>query len=67
MITINCNGRQREVAADTCVADFIKILGFEAKTVVVELGGTILKPDEYATAKLSDGCELELIRFVGGG
>ena len=67
MITINCNGQQRDVADDTNVADFIEILGFDAKTVVVELGGNILKPEEYASANLSDGCELELIRFVGGG
>lgn len=67
MITIHCNGQQRDVADDTNVADFVKILGFDAKTVVVELDGNILKPDEYASSKLSDGCELELIRFVGGG
>jgi len=67
MITIHCNGQQRDVADDTNVADFIESLGFDAKTVVVELGGNILKPEEYASAKLADGCELELIRFVGGG
>ena len=67
MVTINCNGQQHAVADDSSVTDFINILGFDTGTVVVELDGNILKPDEYASTKLSDGCELELIRFVGGG
>lgn len=67
MVTIHCNGQLHDVADKSRVVDFIKILGFDADTVVVELDGTILKPDEYASARLSDGCKVELIRFVGGG
>ncbi len=67
MITIDCNGQQREIANDSSVADFIKTLGFDLETVVVELNGNIVKPEEYHSVKLSEGCELELIRFVGGG
>ena len=67
MATINCNGQQLHVAEDTSIADFIKLLGFDSETVVVELDGIIVKQDEYASVTLADGCELELIRFVGGG
>ncbi len=42
-------------------------LGFDPETVVVELDGRILQRTDYAAHRLTDGCELELIRFIGGG
>jgi len=61
------NGEEREAPADVTVADYVRSLGFDPETVVVELDGQILKRVDYADHRLSNGCELELIRFIGGG
>ncbi len=67
MVIIHCNGQQREIDDGSTVAEFIKSLGFDLETVVVEMDGNIVKPEEYSTQKLASGSQLELIRFVGGG
>ncbi len=61
------NGEEREAAADISVAEYCVSLGFDPETVVVELDGRILQRTDYAAHRLTDGCELELIRFIGGG
>lgn len=61
------NGEEREAPADISVSDYCLSLGFDPETVVVELDGRILKRADYAVHRLTAGCELELIRFIGGG
>lgn len=67
MIKIICNGQEKEIAESTYLADFIRQLGMEPESVVVECDGSIVKPDAYEKYKINDGAKLELIRFVGGG
>ena len=64
---IICNGEEREIAANTAVAELIADLGLKAANLVIEYNGRILKPEEYAGQRLAEGDSLELIRFVGGG
>jgi sulfur carrier protein len=64
---ILCNGEARETAAGTRVADYLRQLGLDASSVVVECDGKILTREDYASHELHDGSVLELIRFVGGG
>lgn len=61
------NGEEKVVQADVSVSEYVATLGFDPETVVVELDGQILKRSDYAEQRLTNGCELELIRFVGGG
>lgn len=67
MITIRCNGKEKNVAPDRTVLDIINELDLDPATVVVECDRQILKPEEYAGHRLQEGAVLELIRFVGGG
>ena len=65
MISVSLNGATRETQATT-IADLIAELGFAKGTVLVELNGTALRPDEWSRA-LCSGDVLELLRIVAGG
>lgn len=65
MTSISLNGATRETQAAT-VADLVAELGFTKGTVLVELNGTALRPDEWTRA-LCNGDVLELLRIVAGG
>lgn len=66
-VTIRLNGKEREVAADITVSDLLDQLGLVPGMVVVERNREILARDSYPTARLSEGDQLELVHFVGGG
>lgn len=61
------NGEEKEAPNGVSIAEYVTALGFDPETVVVELDGQILTRGDYATRFLSEGAELELIRFIGGG
>ena len=67
MMKIICNGESKDITTNTTVEQFVKEMGIEPDTVVVECNGQILKRGEYDSHALEDGAVLELIRFVGGG
>jgi len=64
---ITVNGEKREVEPGTVLADFITSLDLDPATVVAEYNREIVKRDDYGSVVLEEGCELELIRFIGGG
>ncbi len=63
MITLN--GKPTETSATT-VAELVAELGFAKGTVLVELNGTALRPDEWPRL-LQTGDAVELLRIVAGG
>ena len=66
-VTIRLNGKAREVAADITVSGLLDELGLVPGMVVVECNREILTRESYATMRLSEGDQLELVHFVGGG
>ncbi|MBW2329162.1 MAG: sulfur carrier protein ThiS [Deltaproteobacteria bacterium] len=64
---ITCNGQQREVEVDMSLASMLDSLSLPADSVVAEINMKIIDRDQYETTRLSDGDQVELIRFVGGG
>ncbi len=67
MITVQCNGEERQVAENTTVGAFIVSLGMEPDHVVVECDGRILERADYEQTVIQEGMTLEIMRFVGGG
>jgi len=67
MIEITVNGEPRRVEPGTTLRAYIEGLELNPETVVAEYNRRIVKREDYATLVLEDGCELELIRFIGGG
>ena len=67
MITIRLNGDAREVEEGLTVAALLDRLDVKAPRVVVEHNMRILRTDDFGTARIYDGDELEVLQFVGGG
>ena len=66
-ITVRLNGEAREVPAGLSVERLLLHLELHPRLVVVEHNGDILRRDGYEAAEVSDGDNLELVHFVGGG
>lgn len=64
---INCNGRQQPISDTTTLQDLLRELDLAPDNVVAEINTKIIDRDQYETLRLSDGDQVELIRFVGGG
>ncbi len=45
----------------------VEKLRIETGTVVAEVDGRIVRPEEFARTEVRDGQTIELIKFMGGG
>ncbi len=67
-IGLTVNGAQRTIARSTSLSQYLASLSLDARAVVVEHNGTILRDrDSFANVPLHDGDTLEILHFVGGG
>jgi len=61
------NGESREIPGPTTVRDLLTDLGIDARMVAVELNRTVVKRARHADTLVSEGAEVEIVAFVGGG
>jgi sulfur carrier protein len=61
------NGEERQVAPEATIRDLLGELGLEGQLVAVERNMTIVPRAQHAATRLSEGDELEVVHFVGGG
>jgi sulfur carrier protein len=67
-IALVVNGAERRIPAGTSLADLLDSLALDARAVVIEHNGTILRNREsFPSLKLSPDDVLEIVHFVGGG
>ena len=67
-VVLNLNGAPRTAPAGSTVADLLASLELDARTVVIERNGTILRDrGSLAKIELSPGDTIEIVHFVGGG
>lgn len=64
---IHVNGAPQAVAAETTVQTLLASLGLDEKTVVVLRNDEVVTMDQFGETNLSEGDQIELVRFVGGG
>jgi sulfur carrier protein len=68
IISLSVNGVERRIPAGWTVAGLLESLDLDARTVVVEHNGTILRErSSFASLELSADDSLEIVHFVGGG
>ncbi|MBD8975261.1 sulfur carrier protein ThiS [Veillonella magna] len=67
MVRLLVNGNSVEIAEPISLAHWLESKGYGIKTVAVELNGTIVEPELYEAIVLSDGMQVEIVSFVGGG
>ena len=61
------NGENKEFMDGLSLEELIQRLGVRKETVVAEVNRQIVRADQRADWKLSEGDQVELIQFVGGG
>jgi sulfur carrier protein len=61
------NGEWKEAADSISLEELIRSFGIRKETVVAEVNRQIIQADQRASRKLSEGDQVELIQFVGGG
>jgi len=67
---LQINGEVREfndAPVPFTLAALVENLGMKADRVAVELNRDIAPRDQWAHTSLSDGDQLEIVHFVGGG
>jgi sulfur carrier protein len=66
-LRIRLNGDPAEIEGPKTILQLLDDLKIDPRTVAVEQNLTILKRDRYATAAITEGDEIEIVNFVGGG
>ncbi|MDX1584364.1 MAG: sulfur carrier protein ThiS [Thermoanaerobaculia bacterium] len=66
-VTVSINGEPRELEGAPTVRRTLEVLGLNPESVAVELNRSILRKDSFDSVRLSDGDEIEIVEFVGGG
>jgi thiamine biosynthesis protein ThiS len=66
-LEILVNGEPRRVPGPATVADLLRHLSLDPRTVVVELNRQIVRRPRLQETALADGDAVELVHFVGGG
>lgn len=65
-VAVTVNGSAREVTGS--LSDLLQSLSIEARSVVVEHNGKILRDRaSFPSVTLSEGDVVEIVHFVGGG
>jgi thiamine biosynthesis protein ThiS len=65
-VNIYFNGEQREVTSSTII-ELIAEFKLTGKRIAIERNKEIVPRSAYAETKLSDGDQIEVVHFVGGG
>ena len=67
-VALTVNGAERRIPSGWTVADLLASLKLDARTVVIERNGTILRDrSSFANLELAADDSLEIVHFVGGG
>jgi len=66
-VTVRLNGKPRVIPAGLSLLELLERLEVKPSRVVVEHNREIRRKEDFKTAKVRDGDELELVYFVGGG
>lgn len=67
-IAVTVNGAERRIPAGWTLAELLASLELDARTVVIEHNGAILRDrSSFASLELAADDSLEIVHFVGGG
>lgn len=66
-MTITLNGEPFSVPGPLTISDLLALLEIDPRRVAVERNITVVKRAAYATTEISEGDEIEIVNFVGGG
>jgi thiamine biosynthesis protein ThiS len=61
------NGEPFEVAGPATIGTLLEQLELDARRVAVEHNLLVVRREAYASTRLNDSDEIEIVNFVGGG
>jgi sulfur carrier protein len=65
-ITLNNNPEKFDM--DKCtVNELLRMKNFTFKMLIIKINGTLIKKDEYETALISDGDDVNVLHLISGG
>ena len=67
MITVQINGKDTELQPDQTVQQYLEAKGLAGRSLAVAVNGEVLRREELAETRLSEGDTVEIVRPVGGG
>ena len=66
-MTIKLNGDPHDIPGPLSVSALLEQLEIDARRVAVELNLDVVKKSAYDSAVITEGDEVEIVNFVGGG
>lgn len=66
-MNISLNGENREIPRGTTISGLLDLLGIQRDRVAVEVNVSVIKKASYGEHVLSEGDQVEVVSFVGGG
>jgi sulfur carrier protein len=66
-VRVIVNGESRELSHGATVLVLLESLGLRSDRVAVEINAQIIRRARHAEHILSDGDQVEIVTFVGGG
>jgi thiamine biosynthesis protein ThiS len=64
---ITVNGKPREIEGEMPLPAFLQAHDIDPRLVAVAINGEVVPKDQYESARVRPGDELEVVRMVGGG
>jgi len=64
---VTVNGEGRSFPARTTLLDVVRALDLEPERVAIELNRAIVRRPFWEATEVTDGAEIEIVQFVGGG
>jgi thiamine biosynthesis protein ThiS len=66
-VTITLNGDPYELAGRLMISELLSQLEIDPRRIVVEHNAIVVKRAAFDRTSLSEGDEVEIVNFVGGG
>ena len=66
-IRVYINGEPRHLDTPQTLTALLAALSIPAERVAIELNKSIIRKREWEATLISDGAQLEIVEFVGGG
>ena len=66
-ITLEINGKKKDISPVSNVRELLQVLGVEEGPVAVELNRRIIRRRDWENTPISNGDRVEIVQFVGGG
>ena len=66
-IRIRLNGEDKFIAQKTSIKNLLEELELDIKKIAIEKNYEIILPEDFEGNILSDGDQIEIVHFIGGG